>query len=253
MSRTYDAQSLVDLPILDAQSALTLGTALATAGADEKKLAPNVAQSLQRVTAAGAGVQSVLVQGLKPERESGLGAAVRSEAGIWAALESLLKGLGSVPGTPQAPVAAKLHGLLFADGLRFVRAAASRRWSETETRLQLIEQGHVAELETIGAKHLLAALHTAHKATGAAAGITASKGQPEPSQVGVKSDALKAAIRCYVLQVAANAAMDETGAAAALADRLLAPLANYVAPSAGKPAVAVPVAADAGAGASPAA
>ena len=51
---------------------------------------------------------------------------------------------------------------------------------------------------------------------------------------------MKAAFRCYVLQVTANAALQNTAADQALAAKLLQPLATYVAPEAPGKAVAVP-------------
>ncbi len=136
----------------------------------------------------------------------------------------------------------KLLTALYPEGLTFVRGAAAKRWSETDTRVHLIAQQQLdAQFTALGGKDLLVNLLATHKATGVAAGITAAKSLAETPPVREKLDALKAAFRAYVLQVAANAALDPAAAAHALSAKLLAPLATYVAPDvAGKP---VPVAA----------
>ncbi len=233
MTRIYDAQSLVDLPRLDANSASAVATSLASAAATEKKLAPNVAAGLLLVTTADTALKAVLVSGISAPPESELGKAMRAEAAVWAGIERWLKGIVQAGGATGAPVAEKLLAALYPEGLAFVRGAAAKRWSETDARVHLIAKDQLeSQFTTLGGKDLLTNLLATHKATGVAAGITAAKTHVETPPVREKLDALKAAFRAYVLQVAANAALDPAVAAQALSAKLLAPLATYVAPEA---------------------
>ncbi len=242
MTRIYDAQSLVDLPRLDANSASAVATSVMSAAATEKKLAPNVTTALGQVSSADAALKATLVAGIAAPPESEVGKAMRLESGVWAGIEAWLKGSVKAGGATSAPVAEKLLAALYPDGLAFVRGAAAKRWSETEGRIKLIAEQHLdAQFAALGGKDLLDNLLATHKATGVAAGITSVKPQLETPPVREKLDALKAAFRSYVLQVAANAALDTSAAGQALAGKLLAPLALYVAPEAAGKAAPAPV------------
>ena len=134
---------------------------------------------------------------------------------------------------------------LFSTGLGFLRRPAAERWGETERRLANIESHNLAaDFAALGGAEILTALQDAHAAVGKATGITAAPPAPAtPTLVGERLDAWKAAVRCYILQIAANASLDDTAAGRALAARLLAPVAEWEsAPRARaeKPAVSPP-------------
>ena len=238
MAHVYDAQSMVDLPRLDAATASTMGTRLGTLAQAEKKLAPNVASAARLLAA----TVTALVGALKALAPSGEVPVTdvspeRLEASHWSALESVLAAFQRVPPSPalaaKVAAAARVHAALFPEGLRFLRLPADRRWAETERRLgQLALPSIAADLSLVGAADLVPALRAAHVATGVAQGITAPKViVPEPPQLAGPLDDLRKALRVYVLQLAANAALDETGAAGKLAAALLAPLTDYEPPA----------------------
>jgi len=242
MSRTYDAQFLVDLPVLDAHTGSAIATALAAAAAPHKSLAENVAHALGLITAANADLKSVLVTGFAALSEAALKPALQVEATAWAGTEAWLRGLASMPGSPKAPQAQKLHDVLYPDGLRFLRLNAARRWVETQMRIDLIDKDKLAvQFGQLGGSESLAALREAHKQTGVAAGITSAKAAAEAPPVRANLNALKAAFRCYVLQVVANATLKGTDEAAALAAALLAPLESYTAPVAARAVAAAEI------------
>jgi len=239
MSRTYDAQFLVDLPVLDAHTGSAIATALTAAAAPHKSLAENVAEALGLIKATNADLKSVLVTGFGATPESALKPALQVEATAWAGTEAWLRGLASMPGSPKAPLAQKLHDVLFPDGLRFLRLSAPKRWVATEMRMETIDKDKlVAQFGHLGGSESLAALREAHKQTGVAAGITSAKAAAEAPPVRANLNALKAAFRCYVLQVVANATLQGTDSAAALATALLAPLEGYTAPVASRAVMA---------------
>ncbi len=72
------------------------------------------------------------------------------------------------------------------------------------------------------------------------AGITAAKPPVETPPIRAKLDNLKATPRTYILQVVANASLEPTDANAALAESLLAPVANHVPAESSKAAVVAP-------------
>ena len=240
MYRTYDAQALVDLPRLDAAAAVTIGMSLVSAAAAQTELAANIVAAQKQLSAGVAELQAAQVAGLTPAAEPDLAPALRTEAAAWAGMEAFLKAMSVMVGTPQALVAERLLAALFPDGLLFVRTATAKRWSATQARIVLIDQhGFAADFETLGGAALLQHLRAAHVATGAAAGITAVKTPVESPKLRARFDGLKQALRTYVLQVVANAALEPTEANLALAGKLLAPLAQYVPPEVSKAAAVV--------------
>jgi hypothetical protein len=235
MARTYDAQSLVDLPRMDAATGAALATAIGSAAAGEKKLAPNVAAAVQTVHTRNVALKAVLMAELTAAPESELGKSMRAEAATWAGIESWLQGIARAGGAAKAHTAQKLLSAVYPEGLSFLRGTAVKRWTGTEARMQFIEKNDLAaDFVQLGGIEMLQNLHAVHNETGIKAGITTAKPVVETSPVREKANALKAALRSYVLQVAANAALDPTDAGQALAAKLLQPLADYVAPEANK-------------------
>jgi hypothetical protein len=82
----------------------------------------------------------------------------------------------------------------------------------------------------LGGAPVLDHLHALHDATGKAAYITVSKPSGETPPVRARLDALKAALRTYVLQVVASRALDASPAGTELAAKLLQPLLDYEPP-----------------------
>ncbi len=238
MAHVYDAQSMVDLPRLDAATASTMGTRLVTLFDAKKKLPANVASAGRTLTATVANLGSAL-KALAPSGEAPPTEVPpdRQEASLWSAIESVLAGIRRVHPTlelaAKIAAAAKLHAALFPDGLRFLRLPVDRRWAETERRLhQLGTPPMPTELALVGAADLIPPLTKAHAATGVAQGITLPLPDgPVPPQVAKPLDDVRKALRVYVVQLAANAALDETGVATELQAALLKPLTDYEPPA----------------------
>lgn len=248
MSRTYDVQSTIDLPRFDARSAAAVATALMTAVAKEiaaakdnagkepkdgkdKKFAANVVNANGRLAKSVGGLTGALMAGLDGEPESELAPALRVETAAWGNTERWLRSFAGLTGKPKGAISEKLLAALYPEGLRFLRAAAPKRWTEAETRLQRIDkEGLAADFHALGGSELLEELRAAHKATGEAAGITVAKAQAAAPALRERLDAVKKDMRNFVLQVVANASDVDTPDAWALAERLLAPLADYTPP-----------------------
>jgi len=265
MAHVFDAQSLVELPRVNSSSAATVGVQLLAAAAAEKRLAANVSAGRDALAAANAALESALQGALDPAGDPVYAPEARAEAVAWSAAASWLDGLRKLPLPKKAAAAATLHAALFPDGLAFLRLPVAQRWSQTSSRLAHVKEREMeAEFALLDGHDILAALLDAHQALGEAAGITsphpaAAKGE----SVRTAFDGWKAAVRCYILQVVANAALAQLSAApaqqpaaVALSARLLAPLVHAeVAPPA-RPAPTPPAsgsAGEGGAGTSPAA
>ncbi len=235
MSRVYDAASLVKLPALDAASAVALATSLVSTAGDPKKLKSNVAASVTRLTSGLAALNATLVSGVGTVPASGLRKALHDEGALWTGIHDWLLGLAATGAPQQTALAQKLLAALFANGLVFLRAAAAKRWTDTETRLQLIDKDNLtAEFATLGGATSLQRLRDAHKAIGTAAGITTPKDAVAGKALRKGTDVLRAAMRNHVLQVVANASDADNAAATAYAEKLLQPLLVYVTPEPAK-------------------
>jgi hypothetical protein len=232
MSRTYDPQSVIELPRLDADSAVSLGTSLLTLASEEKHLPAHVHTAVVRLGVAVTGLQATRLVEQPPE--SKLLLAMRLESAGWVGLEQYLKALAAVPGA-KAVAAQALLDAVFPDGVRFLRGVVLKRWPATEARIQhLGKDAAIAAVGVVGAADLVAHLVKSHLATGEAAGITAPKAAIESPHVKDHLDAVKAGLRALVLQWVASAALDDSGTAQALADKMLKPLADYKPQSTGK-------------------
>jgi hypothetical protein len=228
MAHVYDAQSMVDLPRVKASTAATLGTTLLAAADGEKKLAVNVAAARDGLATANAALRGALQGALDPAVEAPFVPESRAEAVAWSGVASWLDGLARLPLKKKAAAAGALHAALFPNGLSFLRKPTRERWSETERRLEHVKERKLeADFAALGGADVLRALVETHAALGEAAGITTAPAAPTASaKVGESLDGWKAAVRCYVLQVTANAALDKSPEAGVLAARLLEPLAS---------------------------
>ncbi len=236
MTRTYDPQSTIFLPRLTAAVAAAIGTQLLGAAAAHKKLAANTAAARDRFGGANAALQDALradlqAGGDEPAHEP----ADRKESTTWSGAAGWLESLARMPlDAAKVQIAERLYGELFPEGLAFLRLPVLEKWTETSRRLAHIDQRKLAaDFAALGGADVLGALRETHAATGVAAGITAPTPAPVVSPaVRARFDAWKAAVRCYVLQVIANAALADTAEATALAAELVAPLAKYEPPPA---------------------
>jgi len=238
MARTYEAQSIIELPTVDAGSASAIISALLQLAEQHgKKLSARVVRARDAL----AGAQETLAAALRasiPAAPSGgtVAEPERAEAAAWTACERWLTGLKTMPSeSPLPALAARLYDALFADALRFLRGASHKRWSETQRRLEKIDDERMAaDFAALGGKEMLLALRATHRATGDALGFTVPKAPAETPQLRAPFDAAKKATRQYVLQVAASAD-EEKPETVALAELLLSPLTSYQPPERATP------------------
>jgi hypothetical protein len=244
---------MVDLPTLDAASGAALGKELATVAAAEKKLPPSISRAQKRLEAAAQALNGALEQSLSSASDGvDMRGADLNEKATWAAIEGWLSSWARLPSAhAQVASAQTVHAALFPDGLKWLRLGRKQEWSEAERRLRHIQENKLdAAFAQLGGAHFLETLRTVHARFGEALGITVAKpAPPAPAGVGEKLDALKAALRGYVLQ--ATAWVDEEAPeTAALAERLLLPLSTWQTNRAARAPVAPPPPAGAGASSS---
>jgi hypothetical protein len=230
MTRKYDAQRIIVLPAFDAGSASAVVTQLLAVAAKEKKLPAAVAEALHALGQSHAGLLVALGKTLTANEPAHDLDPERDEANAWSATEENLSSIMKLSDSKKAPVAARLHELLFADQLAFLRGKPEKRWSETSKRLKVIrDEKLAADFEHVGAAEFLAAIEAKHAIVGEVLGFTVPKAQPEPTQVKARFDEMKTDLRTYVLQLAASDRPSDP-ASGVLSARLQGPLTSYEAP-----------------------
>lgn len=130
---------------------------------------------------------------------------------------------------PLSARAQQLAKSLFPDGLAFLTTDFASQWSETEKKLQRIdEEGLAKEIDQIAGPEFLAEVRRIHKLYGEAIGATRSRSKAEvPSLVKPLRD-VSQAITGYAIQLVAVLMDAGTDAAKRTAARAaLAPLDNY--------------------------
>ncbi len=250
MSRSFDASSIVVLPILDVSGAITLGEALLTsaeeAGKTHKipkivaKARDNLASRHQTLRL-GAAERLNAAQNVDGTRTV---AADRRVDAAWGALHSWLAGYSKLPESlPQSKQAQTILDEIAPDGLKFLNFSYKAEWAESDIRLlRLASQKHDATIEAWGGKVFLDELTAAHREYGEILGITRTSDKPT-AEANLR-DALndfRNALRTYVLRVSAQ--VDEFDPeTVAFGDALLAPLTNWVSTSkpAAEPTIATP-------------
>jgi hypothetical protein len=231
---------LVQLPRLDAGGAHALATSVVSTARKQKTLPPAVTEAVGEVSTTLADLGDALAGALPSGEDSAAAreADTRIDA-AWGAIFYWASGWARAPGIAEASVAAKLRDSLFPDGLRFTQAAFAQEWSESKSRLTYIKEHKLeASFEKLGGTKLLKTVRSAHEAYGEALGITDAV-EVEEKGIAVRDalDAVAEALRNYVLQVSATVRKKDAKSRA-LAQKLLAPIAEYRGGSAAKKAPA---------------
>jgi hypothetical protein len=146
----------------------------------------------------------------------------------WSATESWLSGWTSLESHDHADTAKALYARLFPEGLSFLTKSFKAEWAESEARLGAIDEDKLGKtFDVLGGKAFLAQVRQAHDVYGKTLGITATKSAPEVApQIRDSRDALFAAMREYVAQVAASVRRKKPESEA-LGTRLLRPVASW--------------------------
>lgn len=232
MARQFLLGDMVQLPKLDAASAVTLVHQLLTLAAQHKKLPSGVDKARKRLIISHKEVQAGLSERLAgsvgdPRRAR---SADQWEDQAFSALYDLLSAHSKLPDSePSAATARTVLATVFPDGLKFTQLTYSQQWAEASARLQRIEADGLAKaLRELGGEPFLRNLNKAHKEYGEALGVTSPRATVAAPTAPVREplQRLQDALRQYVLQLVANVNEDEP-ATVELAEELLNPLAEW--------------------------
>lgn len=233
--RHYAAHQIVSLPSVDAKEAMAFGTAVLAVAHEVMRGggAPDlIAEAIRKMegasTALGASLDGRLPP-TEPVSALGLREADHGEDAAWGGLYRFLQPIAHLPERfPQQAIAARILGIVFPDGLRFVTLPSPKEWTEAESRRQrMTKDGLDAQIEKLGGGPFIAWLKSAHAAYGVALGITEEKAaDPQQPTMRSRRDELLDAVRSYVLKVSAFADSDDT-ALRALSERLLRPIVEW--------------------------
>jgi hypothetical protein len=228
MPRSYAASDIVDLPRLDAASALTLASSLEAAAVAQVAAGATLPDAVADARSDMADDYSALkaVFGDVPS-ESEIREADQDEDAAAGAMYEVLSGWARLAGRiPEGDTAKALVDRLFSDGVAFINFKARKEWAVVETKLGAIEhEGLDTKLATLGASPILAYLQKVHARYGEVVGATQPKVVESP-QVREKLDALLDSMRQYVTSVTGSV-RKKVPETKKLADALLQPLADW--------------------------
>ncbi|HEU4412013.1 MAG TPA: hypothetical protein VFS43_42625 [Polyangiaceae bacterium] len=233
MARYFTPADLVALPRLSANAAVALGNELLTVAKGAGKLAPGVQKAHKRLAAALADLEGQFAAGAVEAGGYDSAAASAADTKLdraWGALSDFAQSFLRLP-HDDAEVRADAQRVVdaaFGQGLRFLQLPYKLQWAESKARLQRLgDKATAASLKRLGGELFLQTLTRAHDEYGAALNITASA-EPGPKATRTLREVLEAftaALRVYVMQVAAFGVEEEANQAAAKA--LLAPVARW--------------------------
>ena len=231
VSRPISADTLVTLPRLTAISTARLLQELLSAADAEAKLPAAIIPDRDDLVQTHEALQVELAKRLTGEGEETpvVRAADTVEDNAFGALFDWLKAFARLPAKshPEATEAATVLHAVFPGGLSFLAVRPHDEWQEAEIRTRLLaEKGHVKTIVQLGGEPFLDEIASAHKAYGAALGITAVKPTIESPAIRVARDNAIDLVRSYVLRVAALVRKSDPETEA-LSRRLLAPLITW--------------------------
>ncbi|MEZ4294564.1 MAG: hypothetical protein R3B70_06285 [Polyangiaceae bacterium] len=233
---TPSPADLVQLPRLTASAARALGRQLLAAAAAHKSFPKSLIKPQTQLAAAHADLESALVAQFgestldTPDDSPSIQELDRILDNCWSALDDRLRGLTKLPSSfPAAAEATPLRKRLFPAGLTFLKLPFKLQWSESQTRLDLIDRDSLASsIDDLAGKPFLTAIRKAHANYGAALGMSKPLSVPAtPTQVRGSLAAFSEAVRTYVVKVIAHVDAD-TPSTQATADALLGPLTRWV-------------------------
>ena len=229
---SFTVTDLVQLPRVGAQGGRALGTQV-LAAAEAQTLPKSVVKTHIKLKASHASLETAIVvqfgatTGDNPaEADPAIQELDRILDNCWSGIDDRLLGLTKLPaGIPGVAEAASLRRRLFPDGLAFLKLAYKLEWSESQTRLHLIEKDNLGpEMDRLVGKPFLPALKQAHANYGRALGMSEPLVDvPGVPQVREAFDKFVKALRDYVVKVVASVEDDEPKTQV-VADALLAPI-----------------------------
>jgi hypothetical protein len=250
MPRSFSPDAVIVLPRISVADAIALaakleGVALppkpAGKGKAPKKptLTPAIKAALSEVKKARETLEKEAAR--IPEKPVLVRQADLAEDTAVGALYDVLKGWARLPSSVAgADAARRVIEKMFADGVAFVMESVDREWAIVQGKLHNLDAETQAGIALVGATPILQHLRTVHATYGDVIGVTAPRAfVVESPHVRKKLDALRAALRDYVLKVAASIDKKKLAATTARRDLLLAPvMAMEPPPVARKPSTA---------------
>ncbi len=233
MDRSFDASDMVQLPTIGVAGAIALGTELATQANAAGQLPAPIARAFLTLDVSHLALREAAKDRL-PDASLLTSASVREADhtldAAWSSAFDWSTGWSKLPLDANAAQVAIAHTLLvtlFSTGLKFTQIAFKLEWSESQTRLDLIDDEKLdASFAALGGEAFLTTIQSAHKAYGDALGLTKVKTEvPQPS-LRDPLDAFLAALRIYVVRVSAHADPEEPGSAE-LVKKLLGPVTKW--------------------------
>jgi hypothetical protein len=231
----------VALPRLGVADAIALATNLESTAVPPKPvgkgkapkrptLTPSIKAALVEVRKAREALQKESAR--VPEKPIIVRQADLAEDTAVGALWDVLNGWARLPSSvPGADAARRVIEKLFAEGVAFVTETVDREWAILEGKLHALDAETQAGVALVGATPILQHLRTVHATYGDVIGVTSPRAFiVESAQVRKKLDALREALRDYVVKVAASVDKKKLAATTARRDALLAPMANVGAP-----------------------
>ncbi len=233
MDRSFEAADLVQLPTIGVAGAIALGTELATQVNASGKLPAPITKAFAALAASHLALRDA-AQGRLPDASMLESASVREADrtldAAWSSTFDWCTGWSKVPLEVNAAKVAIARGLLaslFSTGLKFTQIQYKLEWSESQTRLDLIDREQLsASFDALGGEAFLKTIRAAHKAYGEALGLTKAKTEVAQPSLREPLDAFLAALRVVIVRVSAHSDPDVPGSAE-LAKRLLGPVTQW--------------------------
>lgn len=227
--RSFTALDIIRLPRLDAIDAHSLGQAV-VAAAEGQPLSDGAKETYGEVSVALRLLGDALKNRLP--RAEATGSATREADtkldAAWSATYDFLDAWAKLPDEPKAATAAHIRERLFPDGLRFTKVQFTRQWTESDSRLSLLDEENLEKgFQALGGVAFVQAIRDKHKVYGEVLGLTKAREEPaEEQKIRDALDRLTEALRVYVLQVSAMERKSDPNSKK-LVEKLLAPLATW--------------------------
>ncbi len=230
MNRELTAETMVHLPKLTASSAVALAEQLLTTAAAEKGdgLPVLIERPRVRVEVALLGLRVELTPQETVDTQLAISADWTVD-GAWRSLHDWTSALTGMPdgSFPEQEQLRSFKATVFKDGMTFINLSYREEWVQSEARLiATAEGGFEPVIEQLGGAPLLKNLKAAHARYGEVLGIRSAMKAEENPKIREKMTALLAAMKSYVLKVAAWAD-PEDAASETLSAALLLPLLKW--------------------------
>jgi hypothetical protein len=226
MKRTYRSNTTIRLPVVTANNDVVLGGRLVDAANAERRLPALITKRLDRVVESHGDLAEALRQRVASAAavEQDRKEVHNANMAAWSALRARIEAHQRLPGDGSSDVVDRIAGILFVGGLDFLRLSYTEGWAEADSRLGLLKEEELEDTvrEIAGAKFYDAVLEAHEQGRRVIRAADPRRTDPELKR---RHLAYRKVVRAYVGSLTTHA--DEDADAAALVDRLLAPLVAW--------------------------